>query len=246
MRPLFTLSGALLICTAALAQGSPVRTMTASIVEGTVTVQRGSDGARPLVQGTPLQEGDLIQTGADSHLEISMNSGTTLRVGENAKLELRLAPAAGKAFTARLWLGALWAKVHKLLQDESFQVETENAVAGVRGTEFVVEAGGGSRDDGVRVYEGSVEVRDHAGGWMHRLEAGRELSVRRGLMPEGPKSFDPASDREHRLMRWVREQRAPAPDSRERSEPGRSGGNKQQKEKPERQRHRLFDRFRGR
>jgi hypothetical protein len=246
MRPFFALSGALLVCTAALAQGEPVTTMTATIVEGTVTLQRGSGTALPLAQGADLREGDLLQTGAGSHLEISMSSGTTLRVGESAKLELRLAPATGKAFTARLWLGALWAKVHKLLQEESFQVETENAVAGVRGTEFVVEAGGGIREDGVRVYEGAVEVSDHAGGWMHRLEPGRELSVRRGLRPEGPKSFDHASDRERPLMRWVRERGAPARVSPDRSEPGRPKGIKEQKQRPERQRHRLFDHFRGR
>ncbi len=247
MRPLFALSGALLLGTAALAQGDAVteRAMTASIVDGTVTVQRGDGSAQPLAQGTPLREGDVIQTGADSRLEISMSDGSTLRLGEKAKFELRVAATTGKAFTARLWLGAVWAKVHKLLQDESFHVETENAVAGVRGTEFLVEAGGASRDDNVRVYEGSVEVRDHGGEWMHRLEAGHELSVRRGLRPDGPKPFDPASERQNPLMRWVRERPVHAPDSPDRSEPRAPKGEKESGERPAR-RHRFFERLRGR
>jgi len=174
-----------------------------------------------------------------------MNDGSTLRLGEKAKLELRVAPPTGKAFAARLWLGAVWAKVHKLLQDESFHVETENAVAGVRGTEFLVDAGGGSRDDNVRVYEGSVVVRDHGSEWTHRLEPGYELSVRRGVRPDGPKPFDPASERQHPLMRWVRERPVHTPDSPDRSEPRAPKGEHQNREKPAR-RQRFLERLHGR
>lgn len=241
------MSAALFLGTAALAQGNAVAgsAMTASTVEGDVTVQRGDGSAQPLLQGTPLQDEDVIQTGAASRLEISMTDGSALRLGENTRLELRVAPPTGKAFAARLWLGAVWAKVHKLLQDESFRVETENAVAGVRGTEFVVEAGGRSRGDSVRVYEGSVEVRDHGSVWVHRVEAGRELSVRHGLRPDGPKPFDPASERQHPLMRWVREQPTHAPDSHDRSEPRAPKREKEKRERPAR-RHRFFERLRGR
>ena len=60
--------------------------------------------------------------------------------------------------TARLFFGNLWAKVTSVIQGEQkFQVETENAVAGVRGTTFRVDA----RTDKsvlVRVFAGSVAV----------------------------------------------------------------------------------------
>jgi ferric-dicitrate binding protein FerR (iron transport regulator) len=219
--------------------------MTASTVEGTVTVQ-GSDGSvRTLAQGTQLYEWDVLQTSADSRLEISMTDGSTLRLGENTRLELRVAPPTGKAFAARLWLGAVWAKVHKLLQDESFHIETQNAVAGVRGTEFLVEAGAGSRDDNVRVYEGAVEVRGHGGEWMHRVEPGHELSVRHGQTPTGPKPFDPASEGQHPLMRWVREKPVHAPDSPDRPDHRAPEGGKKNRERPEK-RHRFLERLRGR
>jgi hypothetical protein len=144
MKPLFAISGALLVSAAAMAQSDAgaERTMTATVVEGNVTLQRDAGSAMALQQG--LREGDAVQTGSDSRLEIYISDGSVLRVGENTKLELRVAPPAGKMFAARLWLGAVWAKVHKLLSDESFHVETENAVAGVRGTEFLVQAGGGT------------------------------------------------------------------------------------------------------
>ena len=57
-----------------------------------------------------------------------------------------------------MFFGKLWAKVTSVLQGEQkFEVETENAVAGVRGTTFRVDA----NDDKsvlVRVYDGSVAV----------------------------------------------------------------------------------------
>src|SRR5262249_20578637 len=105
-----------ILCVPALAEGEggAPRTMKASLVEGFVTLQQGKGTAQPLAQGAPLQEGDVVQTGVASHLEISISDGSTLRLGEKTRLELRVAPAAGKAFAARLWLGAVWARVHKL------------------------------------------------------------------------------------------------------------------------------------
>ena len=247
MKPLFALSGALLLCMPARAQGDAIveRAMKASIVEGYVTVQQGQASAQPLQQGAPLHEGDVVQTGVASRAEISMSDGSTLRLGEKTRLELRVAPPTGRAFAARLWLGTLWARVHKLLEEESFQIETENAVAGVRGTEFLVETSGGLHDDSVRVHEGAVEVRERSSAWTHRVEAGNQLSFRRGLRPEGPKPIDPAAEARHPLMRWVRENPLRAPDPAERSENRVPKNEKEDRERPVRRPH-LFDRFRGR
>ena len=264
MRLVAALAFALLFANAALAQdgGGDAGAMTASVVEGAATVQHaGAPAAEPLGEGASFREGDLVQTGPDSRVEIAMATGSVLRLGPDARLELRSAPASGKAFSAKLWLGSVWAKVHKLLQDETFHVETENAVAGVRGTEFLVEAGAQGGEDRVRVYEGAVEVRDHGGQWLHRVEVGREVAFRRGLRPAGIRTFDAASDRSHPLMRWVRERparemRREMREHRERREPLRDeggkkdeggknrqeGGKNHQKEKHRRVFERLFRR----
>jgi hypothetical protein len=212
--------------------------MAVTVVEGTATVQSRGQAAQPLAQGADVHEGDIVQTGADSRVEISIANGSTLRIGANARLELRTAPAAGRTFSAKLWLGSVWAKVHKLLQDETFHIETENGVAGVRGTEFMVESGPEAGDN-VRVYEGAVEVRDHASSWNHRIEPGRELAFRRGVRPEGPRMFDAAADRNHALMRWVRQR----PVMHEKQQREFHRRQKQQREKRERK-HRLLDRLR--
>ena len=179
-----------LLCAAA--GDAPMR---ATLVEGAVTVN-----AAPLAEGDPLHEGDTIQTGPGARLEISMTAGSVLRLGESSKMTLGSA-VPGKAFSTRLFLGNLWAKVHKLVGGETFHVETENAVAGVRGTEFRVEVAQG-QDDLVRVYEGAVEVKSHLGAWIHRLEPGRELRFARDHAKAA--AFDPASEGEHKFMKWIR------------------------------------------
>ncbi len=174
--------------------------MTVSFAEGPASLSTGAKVA----QGQELHAGDTVQTGEGGRVEISLPSGTLLRLGESSRLTLQDA-VPQKTFSARLLLGNVWAKVHKLLAAETFHIETENGVAGVRGTEFRVEVAP-QQEDLVRVYEGVVQVDGK--GWSHRLEPGRELRFGRDRAPAGPRAFDPASEKGHRFMEWVRERRA--------------------------------------
>jgi FecR protein len=183
--------------------------MTVSSLEGNATAAQAGQSAQPLAAGAVLHEGDVVETAPGGRVEISFANGTLLRIGESSRVELREAPVSGGAFRARLLLGNLWAKVHKLIAGEHFEVETENAVAGVRGTEFRVEAAGGKSEDLVRVYEGAVEVKAHegralGGGWSHKVEPNRELRFSRDKAPAGPAAFDAASEAKHPFMSWVR------------------------------------------
>ncbi len=192
--------------------------MTVSYVEGVATMKPAGGGvAGPLAEGDPLHEGDTVQTPPGGRLEISVANGTMIRLGESSRLLLGTAPAAGHAFSAKLFLGNLWTKVRKLVSGETFHIETENGVAGVRGTEFRVEAGG--KGDLVRVYEGAVEVKG-AAGWEHRVEPGHELSFRRDRPPAGPRAFELASERGNKFMKWVRERPARPSAQPDRVEPG--------------------------
>ena len=168
--------------------------MTVSLAEGPVTPQ--------LVAGAEVHPGDTIATGEGGRVEITLTSGTLLRFGENTRVTLQ-EEAPQKAFSARLALGNLWAKVHKLVSGETFHIETENGVAGVRGTEFRVEVAP-QKDDLVRVYEGVVQVEGQ--GFLHRVEAAHELRFRK-TGADGPRAFDPGSEKGHRFMDWVRSRR---------------------------------------
>src|SRR5260370_13754551 len=129
----------------ALARAAPAE-MTVTFLEGPVAVlPAGGGGEQAAAVGATLHEGDTVQTQAGGRVEIELPAGSVIRLGEGSKLRLTAAQPE-KAFSARLFLGNFWTKVHKLVAGETFQVETENGVAGVRGTEFRLQAATGQPD----------------------------------------------------------------------------------------------------
>jgi hypothetical protein len=133
-----------------------------SALEGRAQRARGSGAPAPLALGAGVAQGDILTTEADSRLELKFADASVLRVGPRAKLQLSAAHFGGgpsrRQLTAKLFFGSLWAKVTSVIQGEQkFQIETENAVAGVRGTTFRVDARS-DRSVLVRVYDGAVAV----------------------------------------------------------------------------------------
>jgi len=180
----------------ALAAEAEPGEMSVAYLQGEATATRGDLGTFPLAARTRLEAGDIIQTGKASNAEISLPTGSVLRLGSNARLELQNEPQG--SFRAKLSLGNLWAKVVKLVGGSRFEIETQNGVAGVRGTEFRVAAQA-SGQAMVRVYEGRVQVKGAS--FDHLVEPGREL--RFGAKAQlGPRPFDSKSERG--FMRWVR------------------------------------------
>jgi ferric-dicitrate binding protein FerR (iron transport regulator) len=137
------------------------KTAQVSALEGSATKAHGGASAS-LKVGAPLAQGDTVETADDSRLELKFSDASVLRMGSKAKLQLTEAHFGGgpakRKMTAKLFFGNLWAKVTSVIQGEQkFQVETENAVAGVRGTTFRVDAHT-DKSVLVRVYAGSVAV----------------------------------------------------------------------------------------
>jgi hypothetical protein len=156
-----------------------------SALEGKATRSRGGAPAS-LSVGAAVGQGDTIATDPESRLELKFSDASIIRIGAKAKLQLTEAHFGGgptkRKLTARLFFGNLWAKVTSAIQGESkFAVETENAVAGVRGTTFRVDA---NDDKSVRVavYDGAVAVAkpgDVAAakpGERHEVEGPAEIS----------------------------------------------------------------------
>lgn len=172
--------------------------------EAKATAQGGGEPI-PLHPGAVLHEGDTVQTGAGARVEIALASGTVLRLGESTRAELREAPPEGGRFRLKLAIGNFWAHVAKLIGQERFEVETENGVAGVRGTEFHVEAAPAGGEDVLRVYEGKVQCDSLPGQrqWSHGVEPGRELKFHREQRSAGPQAFNPATEKSS-LREWKR------------------------------------------
>lgn len=115
-----------------------------------------------LKEGTAIYEGDVIRTAEGSKLEAKLNDGSFLRLGAKSQLTLdNVSFNKGKTvkqFKAKLVVGKVWAAVRSLFGDgSSFEVTTDNAVAGVRGTRFSTAVSEGG-DTQVKVYEGRVLV----------------------------------------------------------------------------------------
>lgn len=133
-----------------------------SFLDGEATRLAGGNAGK-LVLGSPVYEDDLLATGARSRLELTLRDQSVLRVGPRAKLRLATAafgrkPDDDRRVSAELVVGDLWARVKKAFGAESrFEVRTENAVAGVRGTTFRVDARA-DRSCVVKVYGGAVAV----------------------------------------------------------------------------------------
>jgi len=143
-----------------------VRFATVSLLEGTAQVRRGPGTTQDLRQGSRVQQGDLVETGDDARLELRLPDASALRLGPRARLALAAAHfeqgPARRQLSVKLFFGKVWAKVTSVAGgDQRFQIETENAVAGVRGTAFRVDAHE-DRSVLVRVYSGTVAVRRNA------------------------------------------------------------------------------------
>lgn len=142
--------------------GAAAKTAAVSALEGKATRARPNAAPAPLTIGVAVGQGDTIATEDESRLELKFSDGSALRLGPKARMQLTEAHFGGgpakRKLTAKLFFGNIWAKVTSVIQGEQkFAIETENAVAGVRGTTFRVDA----RTDKsvlVRVYAGAVAV----------------------------------------------------------------------------------------
>ena len=120
------------------------------IVRGEVTIERS--GARlPAAAGDHVQAGDRIVTGADGRIGIALRDDTLLSAGPNASLGLdRFAfdsTTHAGGIDAALARGTLAVTSGKIAREapESVRFRTRNAVLGVRGTRFLIDAGSGER-----------------------------------------------------------------------------------------------------
>lgn len=115
------------------------------VAKGQVTVERKGQ-ALPAQVGMVLETADVLRTGLDGSVGITMRDNTLLSAGPNSILALQRfdfdpATSAGR-FDAQLQRGTLAVVSGRIAKHSSqaMTVRTPSAVLGVRGTEFVVAA----------------------------------------------------------------------------------------------------------
>jgi hypothetical protein len=110
---------------------------TISAIEGKPMIVRDTKPMNATV-GSGLQPGDIIETGADTKVRINLDDGSVLAVGSRSKITLKSYVLEGqtRSGSIRVAIGSFWMNVSKwaVPEQSSVEVETPNAVAGVRGT----------------------------------------------------------------------------------------------------------------
>lgn len=112
-------------------------------IMGTVTVTRNGQVLSKIDLGDPIENYDLIKTGADGGMVIGLTSETgmrgTLIVKPKSVFTVKTQVVSGSPKTeADVLGGSIGVKVKKISGDPSLNVKTGATVMGVRGTEFVV------------------------------------------------------------------------------------------------------------
>jgi len=115
---------------------------------GTVTIQRGG-AAKPAAIGDHVFQSDTILTAANGTVGITFADNSMMSLGPNSRLSLdqfRFNPTTHVGiFDSSLQKGTLAVKSGQIVHQtpEAMHIKTPAAILGVRGTEFVVRAGGG-------------------------------------------------------------------------------------------------------
>jgi hypothetical protein len=150
--------------TAAVAQDAPKRAAAAQAVVEAVQmpawIERG--GARvPLAPGMGLQSNDALRTGADARLLVKLADGSSVKLGENAQLQLAtIATRRDSVFVSAMNVlqGAFRFTTDALAKSRRREVSVTVATvtAGIRGTDLWGKAA--ADRDIVCLIEGRIEV----------------------------------------------------------------------------------------
>lgn len=139
-------------------------------LEGKATLFRNEPDKGSLLRyGDPVQPGDTIETAADAKLKMLFDDDSLVTLGPSSRLKITTQLFDASSKQRQTLLKLIYGKVRTLvpklreLFKSSYEVETPNAVAGVRGTYFVTTyvppSRGTNGTTGVYTYEGSVALR---------------------------------------------------------------------------------------
>ncbi|HVE82311.1 MAG TPA: FecR family protein [Myxococcales bacterium] len=116
-----------------------------TLLQGGATRAPKGGAAVALKEGSEIELGDTLAVGKGGNLKITLNDESLLLVGADSTVKIDEGKFEGlerRAFSAKLVAGKLWAKVTRAVSgsEAKFEVTTDRAVAGVRGTVFRVDA----------------------------------------------------------------------------------------------------------
>ncbi|MBV8603856.1 MAG: FecR domain-containing protein [Pelomonas sp.] len=139
-------AGALLALLCSLAAGAVDSAGMVKTLKGQVNILRAGQ-TLPVRVGDPVLEGDQLNTGADSSVGITLRDDTLLAAGARSTLEIRHFSFNPTTHDGRLdsnvkrgTLAVISGKIAHA-HPEAVQFSTNSLTLGVRGTEFIIDAG---------------------------------------------------------------------------------------------------------
>ena len=162
--------------------------------EGYVDVKfSGKEQFVPLVEGTGLNTGDVIQTDNEAKVVLSLPDKSTLVIGENSRVVIKELGIVEVTKVSRSVFELLKGKVRAIVtpfvnNESSFTIKTNNATVGVRGTDFGETYDPDTDETYILGLESCVSLTlSHVpGGVPISLCAGDEIKILGGQPPANP------------------------------------------------------------
>ena len=149
---------AAIVCIAVFARkGYVAKTMRLLRFEGTVSIEDGMGGSKPVTNNIRFQSGNALNTGADGIASVGLDDTKIITLQNDSRAEFQ---KKGKRLELKLTKGAVFFNVtEKLKADETFEIKTSTMTAGIRGTSGMIyfDTADGGRESLV-VTDGVVEI----------------------------------------------------------------------------------------
>ena len=167
-------------------------------VRGDAVIKDQYGDMSELKRGRDVYVGEEIYTKSSSYVKIFLKDDSVLTIGEDSRFKAKkfIYNDSERTSVFQLFKGKLKAVINKFVNKamkNHVSVETPTAVAGVRGTEFIVGVGdnGNAKETSVDVLDGAVEVSDSSGNGSVLVTKGFFTKVLMGRSPLQPQQLTP-------------------------------------------------------
>ena len=177
-----------LFCALAFASELNAQQPTAEIIKIKGTVLVSFQGKPPMAAtvGAILQAGDVIETLAVSSVGLRFSDGSELRLGQNSKVDLatltQVPATKARESRVKLWYGSLraWIAPEHQTTGSSFEVDTPNAMAGVKFSQPFIEVSydPSTKTSLFKAYTVALIVRNSVTGEHKQIPQGLQVVVR--------------------------------------------------------------------
>jgi len=156
-------------------------------ISGSATITKPSTGERlAMAEGTEVFQGDEIETSPDANVTIQFEDDSIVTVAGGSKMEVSSfvydKEQSRNASYFKLFYGRMRGLLNSLFSDNSeMSIETENSVAGVRGSDISVWIENGETVAAVTEGHGFIKHRDKRFAKLVKLRAGQMMRARRAM-----------------------------------------------------------------